>query len=217
MAQFARPDSDVTLTRFDSPFWSRVDEVTPDDTTTEQRSEFNTASGALYELTLSSVTDPVSSSGHILRVRHFSTPTLVSNQILIELRQGASTVIASGTFDATTSYVTYTIALSGAEADNITDYTDLRVRGTTQATTNERLVTTWIEFEVPDAGGADTEDKRRSAMTPLAHVVMPDADNTIAALDRQQAAWIYSGIAAAGAPAGPAAALRTLGITGAGI
>lgn len=58
---------------------------------------------------------------------------------------------------------------------------------------------------------------RRSALTPLTHVLMPGADGVIAALDRQQAAWLYSGIAAAGGPVGPAAALRTLAITGAGI
>ncbi|KKK45032.1 hypothetical protein LCGC14_3166150 [marine sediment metagenome] len=153
MAQFARPDSDVTLTNFDSPFWSNVDEVSPDDDTTSQRSGFGVAAGALYELTLSNVTDPVSSTGHVLRVRHLSSPTLVTGQILIELRQGASTVIASATFDAPTSYTTFIITLSGAEADSITDYTDLRVRGTTQVTTNFRLLTTWIEFEVPDAPG----------------------------------------------------------------
>ncbi len=152
MAQFARPDSDVTLTNFDSPFWSRVDEVSPDDGTTEQRSSFDVAAGALYELTLSSVTDPVSSTGHILRVRHFSSPTLVTGQVLIELRQGASTVIASATFDAPASYNTFTLNLSGPETDAITDYGDLRVRGTTQQATNHRLITTWIELEVPDAG-----------------------------------------------------------------
>jgi len=63
----------------------------------------------------------------------------------------------------------------------------------------------------------NTEDKRRSAITPNTHVLMPLPDGTIIAVDRQQAAWIYSGIAAAGGPVGPAAALRTLGITGAGI
>ena len=127
-----------------------MDEVPPDDGTTEQRSSFDTAAGALYEVALSSVTDPVSSTGHILRVRHFSSPTLVTDAILIELRQGASTVIASMTIDTpASSYATFTLNLSGPEIDNITDYGDLRVRGTTQKTTNHRLITTWIEFEVP--------------------------------------------------------------------
>lgn len=67
------------------------------------------------------------------------------------------------------------------------------------------------------ANNINTESRRRAVITPNAHVLMPVPDGTIAALDRQQAAWIYSGIAAAGAPIGPAAALRTLAITGAGI
>lgn len=55
-------------------------------------------------------------------------------------------------------------------------------------------------FASAAVGNLNTEDKRRSGITPNTHVLMPLPDGTIVAVDRQQAAWIYSGIAAA-APA----------------
>lgn len=47
---------------------------------------------------------------------------------------------------------------------------------------------------------ADTENKRRSAVCCIPHVVYPLADGTIGAADREQVAYIYSGIAVSGAP-----------------
>ncbi len=54
-------------------------------------------------------------------------------------------------------------------------------------------------FAIVAGGDLDTENKRRSGITPNTHVLMPLPDGTIIAVDRQQAAWVYSGIAAAGA------------------
>ena len=43
----------------------------------------------------------------------------------------------------------------------------------------------------------DSRDKRASALTIPPFVVAPLADGTIGAQDREQATWIYSGIAPA--------------------
>lgn len=46
---------------------------------------------------------------------------------------------------------------------------------------------------------ADTENKRRSAVCMLPHVVYPEPDGTIAAADREHVAYIYCGITVSGA------------------
>ena len=43
----------------------------------------------------------------------------------------------------------------------------------------------------------DTENKRRSAFNLNPFTVVPEQDGTVSAVDRQQAAGVYSGIAAA--------------------
>ena len=53
----------------------------------------------------------------------------------------------------------------------------------------------------------DTEDKRRSAPNMILFVIHPVADGTIDAQDREQATWIYSGIA----PGSPVAMLTRPG------
>lgn len=97
-----------------------------------------------------------------------------------------------------------TFGLQSPEPDYSGNSNDMTVTGTSRA--NDPPITLFtpkwaatIPF-VSALGDLDTEDKRRSAMSPLTHVLMPLPDGTIAAVDRQQAAWIYSGIAAA-APA----------------
>lgn len=52
----------------------------------------------------------------------------------------------------------------------------------------------------------DTQNKRRAAWATLLLVVYPVADGTIAAADREQALWIYSGITV-GAPPAPSLAV----------
>lgn len=80
--------------------------------------------GSMCEVRLASLGDPNVSSSHTLRYR-LSSP--VSASIRITLMQGA-VQIAQWTEATTPALTTYSHALSGAEADAITDYTNLRVR-----------------------------------------------------------------------------------------
>lgn len=92
---------------------------------------------AVYVTKLQSLTDPVSSTGHILRWRRGKTPATGGNQIdcLVELRQAyvseasLGTLITSKTVaNIPAAFTDDSITLSGAEADSITDYTNLYVR-----------------------------------------------------------------------------------------
>ena len=127
-------------------------------------SQNNPGGASSSEFLLSSITDPVSATGHVVRIGSFqidedsgSHPRPVDTSgtattCAWELRQGA-TIIASGSISPTTAIITaYT--LTATEANSITDYTDLRVyispNGGGGSPTNRRSVAVYfIEFETP--------------------------------------------------------------------
>ncbi len=168
MAQFARPDTDVTLNNWsddgggNTNIFQAIDEVSFSDTDFV-RSPNNPASSAFYEPGLSNPTDPVSSTGHIVRYRYRKSGSGGRTiQIQVALYQGA-TQIAIGTAhtDISGTFVAGTFTLTGTEADNITDYTDLRLRfvaGWSGSGAGRRAHVSWAELEMPDApGGGDTD------------------------------------------------------------
>lgn len=113
----------------------------------------NNLSAATYtcEVKFASLTDPTVHTGHILRLSTIRQG--LSNQTInVSLYQGA-TLIYNSSITATVSYATSTLTLSEAQASNITDYTDLRVRISHDhdGIASPRVST--VEFEVPDAGG----------------------------------------------------------------
>lgn len=142
MPQLARPDND-----FNNPgaftdqaggstdIYTRIDEVAVDDAD-YVRSPASPAN-AVYVARLSDITDPASSSGHILRMR--TSTDLDSQEVLDftqQLRQGYVSEGSQGTLIASqartgvssTTWITSSYTLSGAEADAITDYTALFLR-----------------------------------------------------------------------------------------
>ena len=157
MAQFARPDADVTNTGTNG--FAAVDESTPSD------ADFwfgdnNTAEE--LEVSLSNVTDPSSSAGHTFRYRVAKTNAGTvdggGNAVTVTARlmQGATQIAADSAKTATGTWTQYDFTLSGAEADAITDYTDLRLEFVTSASggspANRRGgAVSWAELEVPDA------------------------------------------------------------------
>lgn len=171
MAQFARPDSDVTaLGGSGSGTFADIDETSFSD------SDYlysNDNVDVTYECGLSNVTDPVSSSGHIVRWRQAQSDQSASpiapssggtaSEYSAYLYQGATLIatLVSGETSNEGSFLAKSYTLSGTEADSITDYTDLRIRfdfvGGGGSPANRRGVAiSWAEMEVPDApvGGA---------------------------------------------------------------
>lgn len=171
MAQFARPDSDVSFallggTPVDTAGdrWQNIDESSPSDTDYVY-SQNNPGGGSSAEFGLSNVTDPGVNTGHILRIRTAQidedsgghpqaantggTATTCGWQLL----QGAS-VIESSSIDPG-EFTTTEVNLAEANVANITDYSDLRVfvnpSGGAGSAGNRRAVAiSWIELEIPD-------------------------------------------------------------------
>ncbi len=122
--QTARPIADLSNTGWvpssGADLYPMVGETVRDDGTYIAA----TAVGAICELDLADLADPAASTGHL--------PTLVLSApggggITIRLRQGTTT-IATWTYHPGATPTEYTPALSGAEADSITDYTALRLQ-----------------------------------------------------------------------------------------
>ena len=140
----------------------------PDGVTSYWRTALSTGEAATHiTVNLSSVTDPVSSTGHLLRVQWCKCTSCNGNgtgQIVdatLYLREG-TTVIATYTVSNIVTAVittTETYTLSGGEADSITDYTNLNFRvwhTRVGGGAARNLCLGALELEVPDApsGGA---------------------------------------------------------------
>ena len=125
MAQTLRPSSDVSGNwdcSTGSGRYALIDETTASD------SDYISGSGTKNPqiCQLSSGETPSVKTGHSLRVRaKRSTTDGLSN---VYLKQGTTTIKSYAIYGSlTTSYSNVDIAISEAEANNITDYTNLRV------------------------------------------------------------------------------------------
>lgn len=132
MAQFARPDSDVTRTGWveddgvSVDIFDQIDEAVADD---NDYVKSPTPPGTNeYEAGLSNVTDPVSSTGHTMRWRRRNGVSGgAAINLVVRLLQGTTQITSQSDNTLPSTFTTQTYVLSGAEADAITDYTDLRM------------------------------------------------------------------------------------------
>ena len=142
MAQFGRPSTDTTNDGGwtdqgggSSSIFGTIDESSPSDADYIRTTVAPTSD--VYVTKCTSITDPVSSTGHIIRWRRGkdSAGGATVNET-VQLRQGYTnegspgTLIATGASAAATpdAFTTTTYTLSGAEADAITNYADLFLR-----------------------------------------------------------------------------------------
>lgn len=142
MSQFGRPEADTLIGNYSnqaggtSSIFQAIDESSASEAD-YIRSPTNPAN-EVYVTRLSDIVDPLSSSGHVLRVRAGTDQASGGEQInmTMQLRQGYVNESSQGTLIATATqnnitpggWTTYSMTLSGAEADAITDYTDLYLR-----------------------------------------------------------------------------------------
>jgi len=140
MAQFARPDSDISNTS-DEEVASDTDYI-----------RGNSTAGACV-IGLSSVTDPQSSTGHIIRVRARANGSGAGERWTFQVRQG-STIIETLASNATLAraWTNLSATLTAGEADSITDYSALSIYAIpTTIAAGESIDISWVELEVPDA------------------------------------------------------------------
>lgn len=158
MAQFGVPTSDqATGSWVTTPLWSKVDEgVAGDDGTVITLASGNANNNADFKIT-SSLQDPVSATGHILRVDWGKTTGARTINLFLELWEG---VPGTGTLRATlsttdpVSNTDYAYTLSAAEANSISDYTNLYLRVYYTYTGGggpSACEVDAVEFEIPDA------------------------------------------------------------------
>lgn len=152
MAQFARPSSDINAINWTAaPLWSKVDEVVADDSDIIQAPDADILEYAC-ELGLSSVTDPLQSGGHIVRVRAQKSDSFNRN-LLVELYESSLFLIASATHSLTASMAVYSFTLTAPQADSISNYAALSIRMTAKDAIlghPNRPIVSWAEFEVPN-------------------------------------------------------------------
>ena len=154
MAQYARPDSDVSASNWTGSY-TAIDESSYDDA--DRLLGADNANGTT-EKGLSDVTDPAASSGHVVRFRAWQENNSHQRTLSVVLVQGSTVISTYAAFNLVKGTATsYSWTLSSAEADAITDYTDLRLRfksdGTvsTPPSSRSEVYVSWAELEVPDS------------------------------------------------------------------
>lgn len=155
MPQFGRPSADIsTGTWTTTPLWEKLDESSPDDTTTEVTTA-NNPSNVAFEVRVTGITDPEDNTGHVVRVRvKKSASGGRTINFAFTLLQGSTTIATWSASNVTNSYATFTRNLTTGEAGNITNYADLRVRvsaNNPDTGPGRSAQCTWIEMEAPDA------------------------------------------------------------------
>ena len=122
-AQFARPTSDASAGAWTastgSDLYAMIDETAASDA-----DYITTVNASTCEVALSTLSDPASSSGHIVRYRLSAE----AGGVTVRLRQGTTTIASWTHSPAPSSLTNYAQTLSGGEADSITDYTALKLQ-----------------------------------------------------------------------------------------
>lgn len=141
MAQYGRPSTDTTRDNWEeddgttAAIYDQIDETVADDT--DYIRTGLTPTSDVYVTKLTSVTDPVSSTGHVVRYRYRKDSSAGEQiDITVQLRQGYTNEGSPGTLIAGqthtdvsgASWTAGTFTLTAGEADSITDYADLYLR-----------------------------------------------------------------------------------------
>jgi hypothetical protein len=140
MAQFGRPSTDTSIGTFTDQaagttnIYTTIDEVSPSDA--DYVRSVSAPANAPYVTKLTTIEDPVSSTGHTIRYRYQKSAAGGAGiDLTVQLRQGYTNEGSPGTLikewihsAITETLTTQNQTLSGAEADSITDYANLYLR-----------------------------------------------------------------------------------------
>lgn len=133
MAQFGRPSADTVRTGWTdeaagtTDIYTGIDEVSAEDT---EYIKTPTPPGANeFESLLTTLTDPLSSSTHVMRWRRRKQPASGSADINLTVRllEGATQRVSRSDTTIPGTFTDTSYTLSAGEADAITDYTNLRL------------------------------------------------------------------------------------------
>ena len=151
--QFARPNSDISIGGWtdDAGGTTNIYTVIDDNTTTEYIEALN-GTNTTGQFGTTNVDDPGVGTGHIIRFSMQGTGNGAPERCRVQLYQGGTQIADTGNFTNRGSWGTKSYTLSEAEANSITDYTDLRfyVISSNLGGTEDMWVA-WVELEVPEA------------------------------------------------------------------
>jgi hypothetical protein len=170
MAQNVYPTSTVSNTNWTGDHTAIDEGATPDDGDFVY-SQDNPATTSPFEVHVGDPVDPGIHTGHIVRWRHalIDTGVLASSDgtgcdVTVYLYQGATPIANSGlkALDGIYSWTADSFTLEPAEAGNITNYSDLRIRweadgGGGNPANRRGAGVSWAELEVPTPSGEVSE------------------------------------------------------------
>ncbi len=140
MAQYARPSADTYIGGYKDQadgttnIYQALDETSASDA--DYVKSADAPASAPYVTKLSTVEDPVSSSGHVVRYRYAKNSAGGAQiDLTVQLRQGYVNEGSPGTLikewahtNISETFTTQAQTLSAGEADSITDYSSLYLR-----------------------------------------------------------------------------------------
>jgi hypothetical protein len=183
MAQFGRPISDITVNSWtdegttdnDGSLYTSIDEVTSDG---DDSYILDAGANTMCEVELGDLEDPTVDTGFTLHLFMRSIGSGGPEKLDVHLMQGATTIATwNNQSNRSASYADQNLAVAEADAANIDDFTDLRVRMTGDSIGgSEEMRVTQVYLEIPDApiasdsisayiNGADTASGSRPAYT----------------------------------------------------
>lgn len=150
MTQYARPISpDISTGGWTTaPLWDDIEETPYSDL--DYITSSKNAGGDICEVSLGAVSTPSVRTGHTVNYRARCDKT-DNGTIIVSLVQGTTVIRSYDPGFLTTSFAPYSFTLSEAEAQNITNYGDLRLRFSGTCTANAYVFLSWAELQIPDA------------------------------------------------------------------
>lgn len=164
-AQIARPNSDVAKGGWTDTTGGDSDGTLYDEINESVRSDTNYAQSSsiipvinpsdVWTTGLSSVTDPQSSSGHIVSYVYRKSGGTSTINITTRLMQGGTQIATWTHNNVGTSFTLTEQTLTGVQADSITDYSNLRLEFTAayggSGLTGSFGEISWAQFQIPGA------------------------------------------------------------------
>jgi len=173
MTQYARPESDISNAGSWSPstgsdLFAVIDEASTDDSDYVTVDGGTMAAVKMFEVALGSITDPASSDDHKFVVRASDAAGVGVVDMTFVLKQGSTIIANSSQTSTTSSAANYTTILSAGEADNITDYSDLRIHvsGVDNMGMSTTMTIFQAYFEAPDAATPPSSGRNRVGYSP---------------------------------------------------
>ena len=157
-AQYARPDGTLASGTWTVSGAATLHEAVDETVSNDETDYIEDTGGGVVEFSLSDVTDPQVSTGHILRVWLRSSGTGGGEKCDVELFQGTTSIgLINNAQNRAGTYLEVDMTLDALQTDSITEagYSDLRVQVSVAGLSGaDFLRITMIEFEVPDAATA---------------------------------------------------------------